>query len=171
LLLFAKRTATTRCQHCTKHCSHASPTPLFSHLQQWRALSLYTRLHYQSRCTDRLRGLYRTNLCKLAVSNTNTALLTHLSFAEEASLISTPRSPSLTRINLGGCKRQLAGYDITFDHSTLIVDALAHSVKILRISCEEALSLYTQAVVDSQRAAAVENESIGREIIDERLFF
>lgn len=44
-------------------------------------------------------------------------------------------------------------------------------MKVLGISREEAPSSHTQAVVDTQRAAPIENESTGREIMDERLFF
>jgi hypothetical protein len=65
--------------------------------------------------------------------------------------------------------RQLAGYNITSDHVRLFPDALAQFVKVLGISRQEAPSPHTQAVVDTQRAAAIENESTWCEIMDEHL--
>jgi hypothetical protein len=52
-----------------------------------------------------------------------------------------------------------------------IPDALAQFVKTLGTHREEAPSPHAQAVTDTRRAAAMENDSTGREIMDQRLFF
>jgi hypothetical protein len=56
----------------------------------------------------------------------------------------------------------LAGYNITSDHVTPFSDALAQFVKVLEIPYEKAPSPHTQAVVETQRAAAMGKKSTWR---------
>jgi hypothetical protein len=67
--------------------------------------------------------------------------------------------------------KRLAGYNITFDHGTPFPNALAQFVKTLEIPRGEAPSPHAQAVVDTRRAAAMENESTGRRMMEGHLLF
>ncbi|RMZ67739.1 hypothetical protein GMOD_00010116 [Pyrenophora seminiperda CCB06] len=92
--------------------------------------------------------------------------------AKEASSMSTPRNPSPARKESARTHmKRLAGYNITFDHGTPYLDALAQFVKALGVPCEEAPSPHAQAVIDTRRAAAMESESTGRRMMEGHLLF
>jgi hypothetical protein len=67
--------------------------------------------------------------------------------------------------------KRLAGYNIIFDHSTSFLDALARFAKIPGTFLEKAPSPHAQAVFDTWRAAAREDESTGRKMIERHLFY
>ncbi|KAF3032096.1 hypothetical protein E8E12_000463 [Didymella heteroderae] len=100
------------------------------------------------------------------------ALAPITSVTEKASPMSTPRNPSPTRKeSVRTHLKRLAGYNITFDHGTPFPNALAQFVKTLEIPREETPSPHAQAVVDTRRAAAMENESTGRRMMEGHLLF
>jgi hypothetical protein len=82
------------------------------------------------------------------------------------------RNPSPTRKELVRTHlKRLAGYNITFNHGTPYPSALGQFVKTLSEPRDEAPSPHAQAVLDTQRAAAMENESTGRRMIEGHLLF
>lgn len=56
----------------------------------------------------------------------------------------------------------LAGYNITFDRGIPFPGVLAQFVEALGLPREKASSPHAQAVIDTRRAAAKENESTWR---------
>jgi hypothetical protein len=185
-LLSTKRTPPTPCcQHCAEHCSRASlpsppsppgkrcalslnpPTPPTKRLRRSTSQPLQ-RESPQANC---LQHDYSTSRLPLTEENLR-ALVPITSVTEKASPMSTPRNPSPTRKeSVRTHLKRLAGYNITFDHGTPFPNTLAQFVKTLEIPREEAPSPHAQAVVDTRRAAAMENESTGRRMMEGHLLF
>jgi hypothetical protein len=86
--------------------------------------------------------------------------------------MSMPRNPSpMRKESVRTHLKRLAGYNITFDHGTPFLNALAQIVKTLELPREEALLLHAQAVVNTRQAAAMENESTARRMMEGHLLF
>lgn len=86
--------------------------------------------------------------------------------------MSVPRNPSPTRIDTAiADKKQLAGYNITVDKGTALSEALADFVKTLKRSREQEHSPHAQAIIDTRRAASVQNEITARKLMEEHILF
>jgi hypothetical protein len=86
--------------------------------------------------------------------------------------MATPRNSSPTRKeSVRTHLKRLAGYNITFDHGTPYPSAFGQFVKTLGEPRDEAPSPHAQAVIDTRRAAAMENESTGRRMMERHLLF
>ena len=86
--------------------------------------------------------------------------------------MSVSRNPSPTRKDTAITdKKQLAGYNITVDKGTVLPDILADFVKTLEQRREQAPSPHAQAIIDTRRAASVENEITARKMMEEHILF
>jgi len=86
--------------------------------------------------------------------------------------MSVPRNPSPTRKDTAITdKKQLAGYNITVDKGIALPAALAAFVKTLKQAREQEPSPHAQAIIDTRRAASVENEITARKMMEEHILF
>ncbi|KAH7111135.1 hypothetical protein B0J11DRAFT_543906 [Dendryphion nanum] len=89
-----------------------------------------------------------------------------------SSPMSIPRNPSPTRKDTAITdKKQLAGYNITVDKGIVFPESLADLVDILKRGREQEPSPHAQAIVDTRRAASVENEINARKMMEEHILF
>jgi hypothetical protein len=175
---FTKRTPPTPCcQHCAECCSRTTPTTPSSPLLDRRGLSLkrLKRSHeLSSRSTTAQTDCLQPKRSphSLPLTEENLHALVFTSLLEEASPMSTPRNLSPTRKGAARTHiKQLAGYNITFDHGTPLPATLEKLVKTMGTPREEAPSPHAQAIIDTRRAATMENESTGRSMIEGHLLF
>ena len=90
----------------------------------------------------------------------------------QSSLMSVPRNPSPTRKDTAITdKKQLAGYNITVDKGVALPEALAGFVKTLQRAREQESSPHARAIIDTRRAASVENEITARKMMEEHILF
>jgi hypothetical protein len=86
--------------------------------------------------------------------------------------MSVPRNPSPTRKDTAITdKKQLAGYNITVDKGVVLPQALADFVKTLQRAREQEPSPHARAIIDTRRAASVENEITARKMMEEHILF
>ncbi|RMZ72886.1 hypothetical protein GMOD_00010470 [Pyrenophora seminiperda CCB06] len=90
----------------------------------------------------------------------------------QSPVMSIPRNPSPTRKDTAITdKKQLAGYNITVDKGVALPEALADLVKTLQRAREQEPSPHAQAIIDTRRAASVENEITARKMMEEHILF
>jgi hypothetical protein len=83
-----------------------------------------------------------------------------------------PRNPSPTQKDTAITDlKQLTGYDITVDRGISHPDALIDFVRTLQRSREQEPSPNAQTILDTRRAAAIENVIAARKMIEEHVLF
>ncbi|KAF2123681.1 hypothetical protein P153DRAFT_303566 [Dothidotthia symphoricarpi CBS 119687] len=86
--------------------------------------------------------------------------------------MTVPRNPSPTRnASANADRKQLAGYNITVDKEIALPRVLAEFVDTLKRSRDVQPSPHAQMIVDTRRAASVENEILARQMLAEHVLF
>ncbi|GAO18603.1 hypothetical protein UVI_02061960 [Ustilaginoidea virens] len=86
--------------------------------------------------------------------------------------MSAARYPSPTRKDTAiTYKKQLSAYNITVRQGIELPEVLAKFVSTLQQSRQQGASPHAQAILDTRRAAALENETTARKMLDENILF
>lgn len=148
--------ASAQIQTCRAH-SVDPPTP-----PRLRSLSPHALQRQRARSLDR-------SPTPLRLTQENLRSFEH---SMQFSPMSVPQNPSPTRKNTAITdKKKLAGYNITVDQGIALPAALADFVETLQQAREQEPSPHAQAIIDTRRAASIENEIKARQMMEEHILF